>query len=404
MAQNQKFYKSRHTGKEIDDAIDSIGQIDKEIPTDIGLDSNGKLILEHDGQEITGQKKTVDFNSKVSKISINQKLGSIVYGRSSSGVEEGVNYRSSAQYGGDLVYRDTNGRAQIKDPVNNLEIANKQYVDIADNNKLDKTGGNISGDLTVQGDLKVNGTTTTVDTETLQVKDNIIVTNSEKKDLIDLSGLAINVNNSNTFGIMYDPTTNTVDLGLGSIDTNGKFTYNENEGLPLVIRDLNDTFTQDHLISWSTDKNKVVDSGIEKSKVKDLADHISYDNRLKQVQVSEDLFAVDKKIRTNNVIIENKDIQIFNNGTIQYYYGMYPYDSSPNVVITPVYGDNAQYKQFIFKNISGGSLVAGVTLSLTKSGDIVTDTNLKTVNGEKLVGTGDITIPIVEVIDLSKGN
>lgn len=203
MARNQKFYKSRHTGKEIDDAIDSIGQIDKEMPTDIGLDENGKLILEHDGQEITGQKKTVDFNSK-----------------------------------------------------------------------LDKAGGTITGNLNVQGNLKVDGTTTTVDTETLKVKDNIIVTNSDKTDLLNLSGLAINVNASNTFGIMYNPNTNTVDLGLGSIDADGKFTYNANEGLPLAIRDLNDRFTQDHLISWSTDKNKIVDSGIEKDKVKKVTEHI----------------------------------------------------------------------------------------------------------------------------------
>lgn len=201
MAQNQKFYKSRHTGKEIDDAIDSIGQIDKEMPTDIGLDENGKLILEHDGQEITGQKKTVDFNSK-----------------------------------------------------------------------LDKAGGTITGNLNVQGNLKVDGTTTTVDTETLKVKDNVIVTNSDKADLLNLSGLAINVNASNTFGIMYNPNTNTVDLGLGSIDADGKFTYNANEGLPLVIRDLNNTFTQDHLISWSTDKNKIVDSGIDKSVINNKLD------------------------------------------------------------------------------------------------------------------------------------
>lgn len=31
MARNQKFYKSRHTGKEIDDAIDATGQIDNKL-------------------------------------------------------------------------------------------------------------------------------------------------------------------------------------------------------------------------------------------------------------------------------------------------------------------------------------------------------------------------------------
>lgn len=41
--------------------------------------------------------------------------------------------------------------------------------------KLDKTGGTVTGDLVVQGNLAIRGTTTTVDTQTLEVKDNLIV-------------------------------------------------------------------------------------------------------------------------------------------------------------------------------------------------------------------------------------
>ena len=162
-----------------------------------------------------------------------------------------------------VINRNTDGRAEIKDPINNLDIANKGYVDT----KVSKSGDTITGNLTIQGNLSVSGTTTTVDTETLKVKDNVIVTNSDKNQLIDLSGLAINTDATNTFGIMYNPTSNTVNLGLGTITTKGKFTYNENEGLPLAIRDINSSFTQDHLISWSTDKNKLTDSGIDKSNV-----------------------------------------------------------------------------------------------------------------------------------------
>ena len=108
----------------------------------------------------------------------------------------------------------------------------------------------------------------------MKVKDNVIVTNSDKNKLIDLSGLAINTDETNTFGIMYDPISNTVDLGLGTITTEGKFTFNENEGLPLAIRDRNSSFTQDHLISWSTDKNKLVDSGIDKSVIDNKVDKV----------------------------------------------------------------------------------------------------------------------------------
>lgn len=132
----------------------------------------------------------------------------------------------------------------------------------------------LGSNLTITGNLSVSGTTTTVDTETLKVKDNVIVTNSDKNKLIDLSGLAINTDETNTFGIMYDPTNNTVDLGLGTITTEGKFTFNENEGLPLAIRDRNSSFTQDHLISWSTDKNKLVDSGIDKSVIDNKVDKV----------------------------------------------------------------------------------------------------------------------------------
>ncbi len=41
--------------------------------------------------------------------------------------------------------------------------------------KLDKAGGTVTGDLVVQGNLAIKGTTTTVDTQTLEVKDNLIV-------------------------------------------------------------------------------------------------------------------------------------------------------------------------------------------------------------------------------------
>lgn len=334
MAQNQKFYKSRHTGKEIDDAIDSIGQIDKEMPTDIGLDENGKLILEHDGQEITGQKKTVDFNSK-----------------------------------------------------------------------LDKAGGTITGNLNVQGNLKVDGTTTTVDTETLKVKDNIIVTNSDKIDLLNLSGLAINVNASNTFGIMYNPNTNTVDLGLGSIDENGKFTYNENEGLPLVIRDLNDTFTQDHLISWSTDKNKVVDSGIDKSKVKDLVDNITYG---KEPHSPNNIFTfngelvspsfyyyfdndlgVDKYIIKHDVDLQNSALTVeghIQGGSLSIGGGTYEYCN--------IWYDTYEY-YVTFQDHRGNSARLKAT---SQNENILTDNNIKTINGTSLYDTakGNISIPVID--------
>lgn len=126
--------------------------------------------------------------------------------------------------------------------------------------KLDKTGGTISGNLSVQGNLNVAGTTVTQDTETLLVKDNIVVTNSDKADLINLSGLAINKNANQTYGIMYDPTTDSVKLGLGSIDETGKFTFSEN-GNPVAVRADSSLLVDGHLIKWDATNNRFVDSG-----------------------------------------------------------------------------------------------------------------------------------------------
>ena len=95
--------------------------------------------------------------------------------------------------------------------------------------------------------MNVAGTTVTKDTETLLVKDNIVVTNSDKAELLNLSALAINTNASQTYGIMYDPTTDSVKLGLGSIDETGEFTFSES-GNPVAVRADSSLLVDSHLI------------------------------------------------------------------------------------------------------------------------------------------------------------
>ena len=71
--------------------------------------------------------------------------------------------------------------------------------------KYDKTGGVITGNVSIQGDLTVSGTTTTEKEKQLLVEENVIATNANKVDLKTLlSGLAINKNADATYGIMYD--------------------------------------------------------------------------------------------------------------------------------------------------------------------------------------------------------
>ena len=148
--------------------------------------------------------------------------------------------------------------------VDNTSDKNKPISDAAKqalDTKMDKSGGIFTGNVGVQGNLSVSGTIITKDTETLKVQDNVIVTNANKIELLDLSGLAINKNDTQTYGIMYDAVDDSVKLGLGSIDSDGKFTFNEGEGSPVATRSDSGSLTDNHLIKWDATNNKLVDSG-----------------------------------------------------------------------------------------------------------------------------------------------
>lgn len=131
----------------------------------------------------------------------------------------------------------------------------KQHIDT----KYDQTGGIISGDVAIQGNLSVTGTTTTKDTETLQVKDNVIVANADGAEVIEDSGFAIKTSETTAYGIMYDPVGDGVKIGLGSFDENGKFIYDEGEAQFLATRA--DNITDGNLPQWDNEKKQFVDSG-----------------------------------------------------------------------------------------------------------------------------------------------
>lgn len=130
--------------------------------------------------------------------------------------------------------------------------------------KYDKTGGAISGDVSIQGDLTVSGTTTTEKEKQLLVEENVIATNANKVDLKTLlSGLAINKNASATYGIMYDPVDDSVKLGLGTLDAEKKFTFNDSgtDGKAIATRADSSELTDGDLVKWDGTTNSLVDSG-----------------------------------------------------------------------------------------------------------------------------------------------
>ena len=163
-------------------------------------------------------------------------------------------------------------------PVYNCDVVNKKYVDenflclngrqqILGDTYMDRVflttiSGNDARFTNITAEnLTVTGTTYTEDNETLRIADNIVELNSTKVDnSTTLSGIAINKDENSTYGVMYDPTDDTVKLGLGSTNE-GVFSFNQNEGQPLTVRDDSSKIEDGAIMVFDKSKNKLIDSG-----------------------------------------------------------------------------------------------------------------------------------------------
>lgn len=155
--------------------------------------------------------------------------------------------------------------------------------------KLDKSGGTISGDLEVGGDFVVKGDFTAQgktfieDATTLAVKNAIIETNAGKIDLKTLlSGLVINKSPDEAYGLVYDPTDDTVKFGKGTVDATGKFTFDSGEGSPITTRADSKDLVGGNLVMWDSTKKRLVDAGsrpyIPRNINTDITEHsVTYD-------------------------------------------------------------------------------------------------------------------------------
>lgn len=227
-------------------------------------------------EDITGlQSKVSDLSeNKLDKVSGNTTYKQ-AYAKDTNGDQIMQNY-STENVTNAIVQRDETGNIKItpgrKGYMNDgATMRNIADVESEVAKKYDKTGGTIDGNVTVTGDLTVQGTTITENAETLDVKANVITTNSEGVPLINLSGLGIRTDATNVYGIMYDPQNDSVKLGLGSLDEDNNFTFNQGEGLPIAVRDDSTAFTDKHVIVWDAAGDKFVDGGKAVSDLPTLA-------------------------------------------------------------------------------------------------------------------------------------
>lgn len=128
------------------------------------------------------------------------------------------------------------------------------------NTKLDKSGGTITGSLTISENLVVNGTTSTVDTQNLKVADKLIYV--AKDNIVPLTSpaglITPKYDGTNSGGIVYD-NTGTAYVGDVALNSEGDVDVNNSDLQPIATRDT--TITDGNIVRWNETAKKLVDSG-----------------------------------------------------------------------------------------------------------------------------------------------
>lgn len=137
--------------------------------------------------------------------------------------------------------------------------ATKTYVDAQDDKKLDKTGGTITGPLTIGGDLTVNGTTTTVNSNTLTVKDKLIeVAKDNTTTLTSPAGLIVPKYNGTDYGALVIDSDGNAKVGDVTLTADGDIDVNNSDLQTIATRT---NLVDGNLVQYDGTKQTLVDSG-----------------------------------------------------------------------------------------------------------------------------------------------
>lgn len=251
--------------------------------------------------------------------------------------------------------------------------------------KIGAGGGAIVGDVKIQGNLAVTGTATYENVQSLNVKDAIIVTNIDGEPLnAALSGLAIKKNSSKVYGLMYDPTDDTVKFGEGVLDAENKhFTFSEYEGKPIATRADSKDLVEAHIIKWDSYINAFVDSGV---KVSDLAKSSVFDLKHSKIQNTdlngnkEDSWGTEEA--DTDLTIYSKSFYLKDGVQTEKYTGLTVGDGYVNVVHSGSAG-NAKFAMLENEFLITSSDANGktVTVEITPDGATIDNYNVMTSKG-----------------------
>lgn len=217
---------------------------------------------------------TADANKVVKEAK--KTTGAIsVVGKDSTSIEKSITFDGSADKevtfnNGDFVTTLTGSNLQVA--IANKGYATKTYVDTQDDKKLDKAGGTITGNLsvnggvTVGGNLTVNGTTTTIDSTTLQVKDKLIeVAHGNTTKLTSPAGLVVPKYDGTNSGALVFDGDGMAQVGKVVLDAAGNIDTTKS-GLQTLATRTN--LVGGNLVQYDSTNKTLVDSG---KKVGDFA-------------------------------------------------------------------------------------------------------------------------------------
>lgn len=217
---------------------------------------------------------TADANKVVKEAGKTTRALSIV-GNDSTNAEKSITFDGSADKevtfnNGDFVTTLTGSNLQVA--IADKGYATKTYVDTQDGKKLDKTGGTITGNLsvsggvTVGGNLTVNGTTTTIDSTTLQVKDKLIeVAHGNTTKLTSPAGLVVPKYDGTNSGALVFDGDGMAQVGKVVLDAAGNIDTTKS-GLQTLATRTN--LVGGNLVQYDSTNKTLVDSG---KKVGDFA-------------------------------------------------------------------------------------------------------------------------------------
>ena len=269
---------------DIEDGTTSVGKLKN--PLQFGVEGS---LDNYDGS-VAGKKITkailglgnVDNTSDINKPVSTAQQTAINTAKSELLGDAGTNYNTLGKLE-DAIQAEVTRAGQAEDAINgdlqSFKTSTNQNItqieeDLAsegeritqlDNNAVKKTGQTsqaIQGNIQIQGDLTVSGTTTSEDHQTLMVQDNIIVTNSDGVAISGLSGMAIRINSTSAFGIVYDPSVQELKAGLGTLSAENEFTFSSGEGFPITLRDSDGDLVDGNVVMWDNVGKRLTDSGI----------------------------------------------------------------------------------------------------------------------------------------------